>query len=99
MATSKEQPKATQREVRRVKFMNNEDPDLDVTFSFQGKNMSEPEQYRLYPGQEYDLPKDVIEHLNNQAYPIYRTEPDPVTGQTKHVRTGMFNRFTCHPVG
>jgi hypothetical protein len=89
----------TKRQTMKVKFLNNEDPDLDLAFSFQGKDMDQPERYHLYPGQVYELPKDVIDHLNSQEYPIYRAELDQQTGQVRHTRSGSFNRFTCHPMG
>jgi hypothetical protein len=86
------------RRTRKIKFMNNEDPNVDLAFSYRPKGVDEPESYRLFPGYVYELPVDVIEHLNNQTYPIYSTQLDPNTGQIQHVRQGSYNRFTCHPV-
>lgn len=82
---------------RRIKFMNNEDPEMDVTFTFVTKDWGS-ETYRLWPGYEYELPEDVIRHLNSLAYPVYQAVQDPVTGQIVHKQVGTHNRFSCHPV-
>lgn len=88
---------AAERPTRKIKFMNNEDPEMDLEFTFVTKDGTS-ETYRLYPGYEYELPVDVIKHLNSRVQPVYQTEQDPNTGQIVHKQAGTHNRFSCHPV-
>lgn len=81
----------------RVKFMNNEDPECDLEFSYQPSGGA-METWHLYPGFEYELPRYLIEHLNKQNYPIYRRRVETETGQMIHEHAGDWNRFTCHPL-
>jgi hypothetical protein len=83
--------------MRKVKFINNEDPDADVTFTYVGADLK-PETYRLFPGLEYELPDYIVKHLNSLSYPIYQPVEDPITGMLKHTPVGSINRFSCHPV-
>lgn len=77
----------------RVKFMNNEGgTTAPLDFVYQGK------AYHLAPGKEYDLPLDVVNHLNSLSYPIYEDREDE-HGNMRSVKVGTMNRFTCHPVG
>lgn len=92
-ATKEKEEKKT----RKIKFMNNEDPDVDLAFTYVSKD-DVAENYHLYPGYEYELPAGVVKHLNNLAYPVYKTEQDSNTGQIIHKQVGSFNRFSCHPV-
>ena len=89
--------KAKTRPMRKIKFMNNEEPSADLEFTFVRKDGT-MEQYRLFPGYEYNLPADVVKHLNSLVYPVYNTELDRITGQIYHKQVGTFNRFSCHPV-
>jgi hypothetical protein len=81
----------------RVKFLNNDDPDLDLAFSYQPAG-GQMEKYHLFPGYEYELPRHIVEYLNNQAYPVYQTQVDEKSGQVFHQHVGNRNRFTCHPL-
>jgi hypothetical protein len=83
--------------MRKIKFINNEDPDMDVTFTYVGDDLV-PETYRLYPGLEYELPDYIVRHLNSLSYPLYQPVEDPVTGMITHKQVGSLNRFSCHPV-
>lgn len=91
----KQQP--VKRPMRKIKFMNNEDPSADLAFTFVTKD-GQPERYRFFPGFEYEVPADVVRHLNSLAFPVYQEEIDQITGQTTHKQVGSFNRFSCHPV-
>jgi hypothetical protein len=82
---------------RKVKFINNEDPDADVTFTYVSADLKS-ETYRLFPGLEYELPDYIVKHLNSLSYPIYQPVEDPVTGMVQHKQVGSINRFSCHPV-
>jgi hypothetical protein len=81
----------------KVKFLNNDDPDLDLAFSYQPAG-GQMEKYHLFPGYEYELPRHIVEYLNNQAYPVYQTQVDEKSGQVFHQHVGNRNRFTCHPL-
>lgn len=83
--------------MRKVKFLNNDDPDLDLAFSFQPPG-GDMEKYDLHPGYEYELPRYIVEHLNSLSYPVYTTQVDGQSGQAYHQRAGNRNRFTCHPL-
>ncbi len=75
----------------RVKFINNETPGVPLEFTYEGI------RYNLVPGQEYDLPYSVVNHLNSLAVPDPKFEIDPATQQLKEVSRTMKHRFTCHP--
>jgi len=92
-----QEPENSMRKMRKIKFMNNEDPEVDLAFTFITKNGTS-ETYRLYPGYEYELPTDVINHLNSLAYPVYQTQIDSETQQIVHKQVGSHNRFSCHPM-
>lgn len=61
-------------------------------FTFQHKG------YVLYNGKDYDLPIDVVEHLNNLKYPEYKLDVDQRTGQSRSLLTGYKHRFFCVPI-
>ena len=83
--------------MRRIKFINNEDPEMDVTFTYVGADQKS-ETYRLFPGLEYELPDHIVKHLNSLSYPVYQPVRDPVTGMIRHEQVGSINRFSCLPV-
>lgn len=89
--------KESERPMRKIRFMNVESPDLDISFASMAPG-GEIEKYALNPGGEYTLPVDVIKYLNNLSYPIYKIVADKKTGQVKSQRTGSQNRFSCVPV-
>lgn len=89
--------KGPERPMRKIRFMNIESPDLDISFASMAPG-GEIEKYTLNPGDEYTLPVDVINYLNNLSYPIYNLVADKKTGQVKSQRTGSQNRFSCVPV-
>ena len=84
--------KKKKRKLVRVKFINNEDPKQILQCTING------EYYELRNGQEYDLPIDVINHLNSVAIPIYEYVKDEEAGQMVSEKVGERNRFSCVPV-
>jgi len=81
-----------------VQFMNLEDPNVPLEFTFMRKNQKTPHKYKLFSGRTYTLPVDVIDHLNSKAYPIYENKWNAEEQQYNSVQVGMKPRFTCHPV-
>ena len=77
----------------RIQFMNNETPGVDVSFNYEGRHFGP-----LEDGQEYDLPQNVVRHLNSLSTPRMEYRADPATGQMKSLSIGTVHRFSCHPV-
>lgn len=74
----------------KVRFQNTENPRGDLPFTYEGKG------YHLYDGEVYDLPKSVVNHLNNLTYPIKkwdREHPDDEQAVLKEI--GQTHRFNC----
>jgi len=74
----------------KVRFQNSENPKGDVPFTYEGIG------YHLYDGRTYDLPKSVVNHLNNLTYPIkawVRERPEDEQAVLKVV--GQTHRFNC----
>lgn len=81
----------TEEDLIEVKFNNNESPETDVEFYFDGR------WYRLLDGATYELPVSVVDHLNGLAVPVYSDVwDDKKKGYVSKI-TGSSNRFTCHP--
>ena len=76
----------------RVKFMNVESPGVDIRFNFEGVNYGP-----LEDGEIYELPEEVVDHLNSLSTPRMEYRPDPATGQAKSVMTGRNHRFSLVP--
>jgi len=85
----------------RVRFSNKEMPGVDIQFSFQGVK-----RYHLFDGMVYDLPRSVVNHLNNNCkvpiYKMYTAEElnstfrgSPIDPSKRIV--GYENRFVCIP--
>ncbi len=57
-------------EMRKIQFLNGRDPGHELMFHYHSK--THPlKHYTLYHGAEYDLPVEVIEHLESCAEPVY----------------------------
>lgn len=82
-------------ETEKVKFMNLDDPEEDIAFSYGPPG--DVRHFHLYPGYEYELPKPVIQHLNSIQYTKYQVKEDE-HGNFKHVPAGTVNRFACNPI-
>lgn len=96
--------------VFRVRVSNVESPGHPIEFTIGPKTMkSTPEgrSFHLIDGGVYDLPVDLIQHLNGCAVPkmewVFSTEPDIRTGEPRmgmiSKRVGQLNRFSVTPVG
>ena len=96
-------------QTRRVVFSNLEQPStegrasppLEFCMNFHSYRLPRragEKNTALYDGQIYDLPIEVIRHLNGLSQTIWGTRNDPVTGATEHYPTGTRKRFSCVPV-
>lgn len=56
--------------IEKVIFRNDRDPGIPLEFHYSSKTLPLT-QYKLIHGQEYDLPVEVIEHLENRKIPLY----------------------------
>ena len=66
-------------EMRRVQFINGRDPGQELMFHYHSK--THPlKHYTLFHGKEYDLPTEIIDHLENCAEKQYGYR----TGQSGH---------------
>lgn len=66
-------------EMRRITFVNGRDPGQELMFHYHSK--THPlKHYTLFHGKEYDLPVEVIDHLENCAEKVYGYRP----GQSGH---------------
>jgi hypothetical protein len=64
-------------EMRRIVFLNGRDPGYPLEFHYHSK--THPlKQYKLLHGHEYDLPVEIIDHLEgcNEPQYAYRNGPD-----------------------
>ncbi|MBI5844756.1 MAG: hypothetical protein HZB23_08840 [Deltaproteobacteria bacterium] len=71
-----------------VKFVNIESPGVDIRFNYQGKDYGP-----LSDGEVYELPREVVKHLNGLSTPRLEYRIDPATGQARSAMTGRLNRF------
>lgn len=62
-------------EMRRVVFLNGRDPGYPLEFHYHTKTHY-LKHYKLLHGYEYELPQEVIEHLENCNEPQYAYKPD-----------------------
>jgi hypothetical protein len=84
-----------------VVFRNLEQAGARLDFSFGDVPKEKKKKvmtYHLEDGYEYDLPLEVIDHLNGLTVPIYDFRDDPETGRKKSVKVGDRPRFSCVPV-
>lgn len=58
---------------RKVVFINQRDPGVMMSFHYRTKTHP-MKHYDLMHGEEYDLPVEVIEHVENCGYPMYGKE-------------------------
>ena len=75
-----------------VKFTNVETPGAGVEFTYQGRG------FELEDGKTYDLPEDVVHHLNSLSTPRYGWVMDPETQQKVSRKVGVNSRFSCVPI-
>lgn len=83
-------------EYRRVQFVNGRDPGQELMFHYHSK--SHPlKHYTLFHGKEYDLPVEVIEHLENCAEKQYGYRQGP-NGHPEMYTKGLKYIFQCKSV-
>lgn len=80
----------------RVRFYNNEFPEVALDFTFVS-DKGKIYRYHLEPGKVYNLPKEVVDHLNSLSYPRYKLYEDKETGQVYSKQVGERKRFTLVP--
>lgn len=78
-------------EYRRVVFVNQRDPGVMMSFHYKSKTHA-LKHYDLVPGVEYDLPVEVIEHVENCGYPLYGKE-EMINGMQKRPVIGYKYHF------
>lgn len=83
-------------EMRRIMFINGRDPGQELMFHYHSK--THPlKHYTLFHGKEYDLPVEVIDHLETRCEPVYgyrvgvSGHPEMYTKSQKYI-------FSCKPV-
>jgi len=82
----------------KCRVMNLEDPGKNVSIEFTYEGHS----FAFYDGQEYDIPRIVVRHLNNVKTPIHQmiqdpTAPKDVVAIIKKI-AGFKHRFSVVPV-
>jgi hypothetical protein len=83
-------------EIRRIEFLNGRDPGQALHFHYHSK--THPlHHYTLYHGQHYDLPVEVIEHLESCAETIYAYKKG-LSGHPEMYVSGKKYIFQCRPV-
>ncbi|MFH2074246.1 MAG: hypothetical protein ABIJ57_02690 [Pseudomonadota bacterium] len=80
-------------ELVRVKFTGIIDPQVPLEFNFEGRNFGPYES-----GNVYEVPTNVVHHINSLEYPEYRDEVDTVTKMRRSVRTAGRQRFSMVPL-
>jgi hypothetical protein len=83
-------------EMRKVQFVNGRDPGQELMFHYHSK--THPlKHYTLYHGKEYDLPVEIIEHLENCAERQYGYRQGP-NGHPEMYVKGYKYIFQCKSV-
>lgn len=80
-------------EMRRIQFINGRDPGQELMFHYH--SATHPlKHYTLFHGKEYDLPLEVIEHLENCAEKQYGYRQGP-NGHPEMYTKGQRYIFSC----
>jgi hypothetical protein len=80
-------------EMRRIVFMNGRDPGQELMFHYHSK--THPlKHYTLFHGKEYDLPVEVIDHLENCAEKIYGYRQG-ASGHPEMYTKGLKYLYSC----
>ena len=83
-------------EMRKVQFVNGRDPGQELMFHYHSK--THPlKHYTLFHGAEYDLPVEIIEHLENCAEKQYAYKPGPNGHPEMYVKSLKYI-FQCKAV-
>lgn len=83
-------------EMKRIQFINGRDPGQELMFHYHSKNLP-LKHYTLYHGKEYDLPVEIIEHLENCAERVYGYKQGPNGHPEMYVKTLKYI-FRCQNV-
>jgi hypothetical protein len=83
-------------EYRRIQFINGRDPGQELMFHYHSK--THPlKHYTLFHGKEYDLPVEIIDHLETRVECIYGYRPGP-SGHPEMYVKGHKYPFSCKTV-
>lgn len=83
-------------EYRRIQFINGRDPGQELMFHYHSK--THPlKHYTLFHGKEYDLPVEIIDHLETRVECIYGYRPGP-SGHPEMYVKGHKYPFSCKAV-
>jgi len=84
-------------EYRRVTFLNGRDPGQELMFHYHSKT-HHLKHYTLFHGKEYDLPVEVIEHLENCRESQYGYRVSANSGHPEMYTKGYKYIFQCKNV-
>ena len=84
-------------EMRRICFLNGRDPGQELMFHYHSKT-HHLKHYTLFHGKEYDLPVEVIEHLENCRESQYGYRVNPNSGHPEMYTKGYKYIFQCKNV-
>jgi hypothetical protein len=87
---------ATVPQYRRVQFLNGRDPGQELMFHYHSKGHP-LKHYTLFHGKEYDLPVEIIEHLESRAEKQYGYRAGP-NGHPEMYTKGYKYIFQCRNV-
>jgi hypothetical protein len=82
--------------MKRIVFLNGRDPGQELMFSYHSKTCP-MKRYTLFHGKEYELPEEVIDHLENCAENQYGYRAGP-NGHPEMYVKGKKYVFSCKPV-
>lgn len=82
-------------ETELIEFYNIEEPGHPITFSFGPAKRTK--KYTLLHGGKYELPKEIIHHLESRQTPMYDYKPDGLGRMSKYLK-GYQSRFQCRAV-
>lgn len=77
-------------------FRNDRDPGHVLEFHYSTKT-HKLHHYKLFHGQEYTLPLEVVEHLESRAVPIYSYKRGPDGHPVMYI-SGYKHQFSCKTV-
>lgn len=82
--------------MKKIMFVNQRDPGYPLEFHYHSK--THPlKHYTLYHGTEYDLPEEIVEHLENCALRQYGYRQG-INGHPEMYTKGFKYNFRCQPV-
>lgn len=83
-------------EMKRIQFINNRDPGQELMFHYHSKTHY-LKHYTLYHGKEYDLPVEIVDHLENCAERQYGYRTG-ASGHPEMYVKGLKYIFRCQSV-